>query len=226
MANIKHRKQYFRQDQNGKLIWGKVAIEAAMLLAVGGEWGPVSVAAKVGISRDGLNRMRKHPEFIAKIQEIRDGWHNDIMEFGIAQRFERVRSYNDRWGLLKQVMKERQDRWKSDSVAEPGAKTGLLNRRVTTNKSGSVTVSWDIDTQLLDSMLKLEKQVAQELNQWNEGNGKGSGSNNDEGEDSGSTTSKSILSGNPARMSESELRVALSAIVRPVETSADLEVTG
>lgn len=235
MTKKKPRGQYFKVDQGGHIVWSKVATQAAAMLAVGGTHTPSSVCRDLEISRSWLTRMRKHPEFLERIQVIRDGWHAETMEWGIAQKMERVRHANERWNLLQQIILDRQAAYTPEAIyetgrhrIEPGQATGLLTRKLVPSKSGAIE-EWQVDQVLLDSFLKLEKQISIEMGQWEEHKSKSPspfGIPNPDDEVFSANGRPKILEGNPARMSDAELAIEMDKLQRALEAGTDDEASG
>jgi hypothetical protein len=87
----------------------------------------------------------------------------------VVDRQARVRALDDRWERLQRLMRERGADPSLDGVA--GGTTGLIVRRVRSVGSGDnarLVVEHELDTGLLNAMLAHEKQVAQELGQWDD----------------------------------------------------------
>lgn len=88
----------------------------------------------------------------------------------LAVRENRLAALQDRHDRLNIVMSERAE----DMADAPGGKSGLLARKRKMIGSGPLArevVEYELDTGLLSEFREHEKQVAQELGQWQEGNG-------------------------------------------------------
>ncbi len=130
------------------------------------------IAAKVGVDRRQLARWKAHPDFAAKVQDLVTAMGERSLRFAVARRHRRVQAMNDRWRKMKQVLRERAAAPEMENV--PGGKTGLLVRKVKCIGGGEnarEVEEYEVDTGLLKEIRDLEKQVAQELGQWEAGKG-------------------------------------------------------
>ena len=126
------------------------------------------IAAVVGITRQGVDKWRRAPEFQARVAEIIAAYADAIKDEGIANLLNRVASYNDIWHKMQTVIAERAD--SSEMQAVPGGKTGLLvhTYKMAGGKEPVVMDEYAVDTGLLAEMRAHAKQAAQELGQWTE----------------------------------------------------------
>ena len=123
------------------------------------------IAELMNMSRQGLAKWKTHPDFQARVSEIRVQIRAAVVARGIAERQNRVDALNDRWQRMRQVIEARAE---SGGTA-PGAKTGLLVKTVKaigTGKDQYEVEEWTVDTALLRELREHEKQAAQELGQW------------------------------------------------------------
>ena len=106
----------------------------------------------------------------ARLAEIAETERQAIVKRGIADKQNRIDAYNERWGLMRQVIHERAEhhpRVGGDGENEAaGAGTGLMVLTVRFLPSGGRVEEWAVDTALLKEMRETEKQAAQELGQW------------------------------------------------------------
>jgi hypothetical protein len=151
--------------------WTARKLEAARLVAED-FLSDERIAAKVGIDRRQLTRWKSVPQFMAKVEGIVAALGERSLRFAVARRHRRVKAQNDRWRKMKRVMRERAAAPEMANV--PGGKTGLLVRKVKSiggGESAHEVEEYEVDTGLLKEIRDLEKQVAQEVNQWEAGKG-------------------------------------------------------
>lgn len=84
----------------------------------------------------------------------------------LAVRDKRIGALQDRWDRLQVVMTERA----ADMAGAPGGRSGLLVRQ-SRQLGEQIIEEYKLDTGLLGEFRAHEKQVAQELGQWSEGEG-------------------------------------------------------
>ena len=104
-----------------------------------------------------------------RLADIAEAERQAIVTQGIADKVERVRGYNERRELMRQVIAERGVDPGMQDVA--GGKTGLIVHNVKGVGKGEdfqLIDLYEVDTGLLRELRELEKQAAQELGQWTE----------------------------------------------------------
>lgn len=167
--------------------WDKRREEAALLVAKD-EQTDLAIAAACKIHKVTLERWKKHPEFAARVQEHRDAWRREIKVRGIAERQNRVDSYNDLHDRMQRVIEARA----IEHADVPGGDTGLLVRQAKlvkvyksderppvdgddddgetlySAKRDVIVYEYAVDTALLKEMREHKKQVAQDTGQWTE----------------------------------------------------------
>jgi hypothetical protein len=146
--------------------WTAQTERAAQLLA-DGKLTLGEIAEDLDISPRTLWNWRKDPEFAARVEELLETFRQEVRRRGLAIREQRIRSLNDRWTRLQQVVEERADDPTHANV--PGWKTGLLVHNVKSVGGGdnaTVVDLYEVDTGLLRELREHEKQAAQELGQW------------------------------------------------------------
>ena len=147
-------------------VWTR-ARERAALLTAEDALTDVEIAAEVGISERTLNRWRKRPEFVARVEEHIEAFRAVIARKAIAQRGRRVAALQDRWRRMQRVIEERAA---DPGMADvPGGRTGLIVRRVKGIGRGEDferVEEYAVDDGLLREMREHERQAAQELGQW------------------------------------------------------------
>jgi hypothetical protein len=125
------------------------------------------VAAAVKCSRSQLARWNRHPQFAARVTEIRDGLTDLLSRHEIARKHWRVRQLNSRWKALERIIERRAAN--PEIRALPGGDTGLIVRQrkmLGTGDNAVPIVEAALDTGLLKEMRELEKQAAIECGQW------------------------------------------------------------
>lgn len=144
-------------------------MEQAAVLVAKDEQTDHAIAAEFKITRTTLAVWKRRPDFMARVQEHRDAWRDEIKAQGIADRQNRVDALNDRWRRMQQVIDERAE---DPSLAEiPGGATGLIVRDVKGIGKGAdfqMIDVYGVDTGLLKELREHEKQAAQEVGQWTE----------------------------------------------------------
>lgn len=147
-------------------IWSEASKEAAQLLG-SGEFSQTEIAEKVGVDRATIWRWRQEPEFVERIDELREATRNEIRRHGIAFIELRVAKMQERWRRLHKIMDDRAEDPSMAKVA--GGSTGLLVRKYKSigyGENSEVVEEFAVDTGLLSEIREHEKQAAQELGQW------------------------------------------------------------
>ncbi len=170
--------------------WTKRSERAAALVAED-RLTDEAIAEKVGIAKRTLERWKDAPDFAARVAEHVERFRVVVRSRGIAVIENRVQALQERWDLMKQIIRERAQ---APEMAEvPGGSTGLLVRQIKLVKvygsdedeppgddeategetlhslKLSVPVEeFVLDTGLLRELREHEKQAAQELQQWTE----------------------------------------------------------
>lgn len=158
--------------------------EQAALLVAQDDLTNEQIAETVGITRQALDKWKLHPDFRARVQEHRDAWRAEIKAKGIAERQNRVDSYNDLHDRMQRVIEARA----VEHADVPGGNTGLLVRTAKlvkvyksdgdqegedgetlySAKRDVIVYEYAVDTALLKEMREHKKQAAQDLGQWTE----------------------------------------------------------
>ncbi|MCX6022370.1 MAG: phBC6A51 family helix-turn-helix protein [Chloroflexi bacterium] len=141
--------------------------EDAALLVAEDKLSDEKIAASCGVSDKTLRRWKADPAFRERVDQHLQAWREAIKAKGIAERQNRVDAANDRHQRLQRIIDARAE--DADMSGVPGGDTGLLVRQMRGIGKGDDFERVDeytVDTGLLDAMLKLEKQVAQDLGQW------------------------------------------------------------
>jgi hypothetical protein len=126
------------------------------------------VAEQVGVTRWTLWAWRQRPEFSRLVAERREYHQTEALSYGIALRHVRIGTYNRIWNRLHRIIEERAAGAPADV---PGARTGLLTRRLRSIGEGAraqLVEDWQIDVGLLRELRALGELAAKELGQWGE----------------------------------------------------------
>lgn len=122
------------------------------------------IAEKVGVVRTTIARWKRHPEFQARLAQSEEAVRKALIARGVADRQNRIDAYNERWHLMREVIRER-----ATDIAyqrAPGGKTGLLVRTFKVLPTGDALDEFAVDTGLLRELRATEEQAAKELGQW------------------------------------------------------------
>jgi hypothetical protein len=145
--------------------WTEQRAKAAALLARG--LSAAEVARTVGMTREGLFKWRRQPAFRARVASLVRRRAGIPEQFAAAHNVHRVKSLQQRWDKLHQIIAERGAAPEMKNV--PGGTTGLLVQRIKSIGSGKSVREmreFEIDTGLLTSLLAIERRIAEELGQW------------------------------------------------------------
>lgn len=148
--------------------WTEASQNAALLIAKG-KLQILQISVVVGVAEKTVHAWKKDPEFMAVVNDHRAMIREEIRRVGIADLENRVEAQNDRWNRLRQLMEARADSVEMAKV--PGGKLGVLVRKekeIGKGDKAKFVEEFELDKPLLDAILALEKQVAQELGQWND----------------------------------------------------------
>lgn len=143
--------------------WNAAKRRAAVLLAED-ELTDAEIALECNTSRTVLWRWKRAEEFAAQVRAHVAELGAAAGRYAIARKQRRIRTLDDRWRRLHQVIEER-------AVAHagaPGGSTGLLVRRVRSVGSGEaqqIVEEYELDAALLREAREHEKAAALELGQ-------------------------------------------------------------
>jgi hypothetical protein len=148
--------------------WSERRRRAADLLA-DGELTEDEVAAKLGIRPKVLRSWLKLPDFAARIEAQIIGRRRALLRRGLARVETRIRALEDRWRKLIQIAEERAALPEMADI--PGGRTGFLisSGRLIGRKDDLPVYLHELDSALLKELRDHERQAAQELGQWTEG---------------------------------------------------------
>jgi hypothetical protein len=154
--------------------WSGRREEAALLVAQD-QLSNEAIAARVGVTRQSLDRWKRRPEFGARVEQLVAELREGVRQRGIVERENRVAALNDRWHRMRAVIEARAEEHRG--VA--GGESGLLVKTVRTvrvedgggtgrGKKRVDLAEYAVDGVLLRELREHEKQVAMELGQWAE----------------------------------------------------------
>jgi hypothetical protein len=126
-----------------------------------------AIARECRISKATLERWKQHPDFQARVIAHRALWREQIADLGLRDRENRIRSENERWRKLQDVIEARANDPEMQKV--PGGKTGLLVKRTKSvgfGETAEIVEEYAVDTGLLKEIRDLEQQAAKDLGQW------------------------------------------------------------
>ncbi len=130
------------------------------------------IAKKLGLSRSAILRWkRNYPAFVDLIQRYRVELHQEVLERGIAQKHNRIKSADRRWNKLNGLLDSRATdaAQNPEFVGVPGAETGLLVRQrkcIGGGQHGEFINEFVVDHDTLKEIRALEEHVAKELGQF------------------------------------------------------------
>jgi hypothetical protein len=195
--------------------WSTAKEQAALLVAEDDQ-PDHAIAADCRISKATLERWKLHPTFRERVDQIRARLRDELLENGIGHYAQRIRAMNERWLALRDLIDQRATYW-ADAVnwqgrrsIEPGAATGLLTRVIKPSRYGTIE-EWRVDTELLDSLLDLEKQAADEMARLADVQSRADDA----------TVTPSLLDGHPQNMTFDERAAALAELLEHVNLGGD-----
>jgi hypothetical protein len=148
--------------------WTAQSERAAELIA-DGRLTNRKIMAQLGVSKPTLWRWSKHPEFIDRVNSIVDEIREEALRLGIAVRERRIAALNDRHRRMSELIDARAS---DPAMADvPGGTTGLLVRVakvIVRGGDSQVVETFAFDAALVRELRRHEKQMAQELGQWNQ----------------------------------------------------------
>jgi hypothetical protein len=161
--------------------WTARQSRAAVLVSEGKATEP-EICAELRVSRRQLTRWKAHPDFATRVEQLRRQAQARIERYAIAQQERRLARQQDRWDRIHRVIDARAQHFSAALNAQrkaavedpakpitiaPEAITGLVVRRVKPGTKYSPEIEeYEVDTGLLREARELEKQVAQELGQY------------------------------------------------------------
>lgn len=141
---------------------------AAQLVA-DGQLTNEQVAARCGVTRQGIDKWKAHPDFKAEVARILAETRAALVARGIADKQNRLDYLDDRHVRMRRVIAERAADPIMAGVA--GGTTGLLVHRervIGAGRNAQRVDEFEVDTGLLAEMRATEKQAAVELGEWTE----------------------------------------------------------
>lgn len=122
------------------------------------------IAAKAGITEEGLRKWKKRPEFAERINTLRAAFSRAVEGKGIAQKEARLQELQS---LLEGMKDVRVGRAEELSHA-PGGASGLLVRQYKQTGRDDFREEYVFDAALVREIRATLQQAAQELGQWTE----------------------------------------------------------
>jgi hypothetical protein len=138
--------------------------ERAAGLVAEDQLSDAEIASQLGITREGLRKWRRQPEFQERVRDVQQQIRAAIVARGIVERQNRVDALNRRWQLMRDVIEARA----SDMQGVPGGETGLLLRTYKRVGRDDYQEEYAVDVGLLRELRAHEEQAAKELGQWTE----------------------------------------------------------
>jgi transposase-like protein len=156
--------------------WTDAKTKAAQLLAER-NLTYIQIAEICDVSRESLFQWRQQPDFIARVNDLKNELKKQILSLGIANRFKRIERQNDTWNRLQSIIKERE----ADPSFQigPGGGSGVMVRSVKrievqdVNAEGEKKgpprtreiIELEVDATLLREIARVEDMAAKELGQ-------------------------------------------------------------
>lgn len=137
--------------------------EAAQMVAEG-RYELTQIAEKLGITRQGLHKLRRTPAFAARVDEISREFADAALKRALARKDYRITCLANRHSLLREVIEARAAA--PDMQEIPGGHTGIMVRKPVTSKDGICGYEFVVDTGTLKELRAVEEQVAKELGQF------------------------------------------------------------
>lgn len=130
------------------------------------------IADKIGVNRAAICRWKRvYPAFLETVARYRTQLANEILERGIAQKHNRIKSADRRWNKLNGLIDARATDAAANPefVGVPGADSGLLVRLrkcVGGGQHGEFINEFVVDHDTLKEIRALEEHAAKELGQY------------------------------------------------------------
>lgn len=145
------------------------------------------IAQQTGVSERTLYRLKRRPDFAARVLHLREEIRAEIRARGIAVKENRVRALHRRARRLERVIAERAAAAEREELAAapegwhpplvlpvpaapvPGFRSGALARDYKSLGSGDqqrIVPVYEFDAALWRELREIEKQAAQEMGQW------------------------------------------------------------
>lgn len=141
--------------------------EQAALLVARDEKTDEIIAAEIGIGRATLKRWKQDARFIARVEEHKATWREQVTQTGIAIMEQRVATLNDLHDRMLTIIAERAA--SPEMQAVPGGTTGLLVHQIKavgTGQNQTVIDEYVFDAALVREIRAHQEQAAKELGQW------------------------------------------------------------
>lgn len=139
--------------------------QAAVLLAED-RLTHAQIASDCRISERTLYNWKRDPAFLAEVKRIEAQLAEAALTRGIAQRWRRLDRLQRDWRRLQKLIEARAAAMAGDV---DGGETGLLahdQKSVGHGENAQVVDVYRFDKAIMDALLNIEKQAAEELGQW------------------------------------------------------------
>lgn len=143
--------------------WDGARDQAATDVAEG-TWRVPEIADRAGVSANVIRAWQKHPEFIARVDELCAEMRERVKMLGIARVEVRVAAQNERWLAMRQVISERAEA----GYAVPGGRSGMLaydQKQIGGGEQARIVDVYLFDGGLMKEIRELENLAAKELGQ-------------------------------------------------------------
>ena len=117
--------------------------------------------AKQGIARKSLERWKRHPEFVCRLQELVKAAHEQAKRTLLGKKEARIEILEELYNRQRAIMDERAV--DPEMQAVPGGKTGLLLRKPVVSSGKVISHEYVVDTALSNEIRKILQQVAEEV---------------------------------------------------------------
>src|SRR5205085_97381 len=120
--------------------------------------------AKQGIARKSLERWKRHPEFVRRVQELVETAREQAKRTLLGKKEARIQILEELYCRQRAIIDERAA--DPDMQAVPGGKTGLLVRKAVVSSGTLIRYEYVADTALSNEIRKTLQQVAEEVGDW------------------------------------------------------------
>lgn len=135
--------------------------QAALLVALG-QLKDAEIAEQTGTAYGTLRRWRGWPEFIERVEALRQAFARSVEGRGIADKQARVQKLQDLVDRMDLIVEGRAE----DLADAPGGASGLLVRQYKQVGKDDFREEYVFDAALVTQIRATMQQAAQELGQW------------------------------------------------------------
>lgn len=150
--------------------WTQQRITAAALIAES-QLTLKEIAEQIGVTHKAVWTWRKHPEFDRRVKAMQAEMIDEIRRTGIACKAVRVEGLKKRHAKLLSIIEARAQEMLDRHVRPPGGETGMITESIKIVGVGPTQEAIPepaVDVALLREIREIEKQLAQELGEWND----------------------------------------------------------